>query len=189
VTKPNVTLLSLRLACFSLILLVACDFGGDRSLGTVDSAAGSSADASIAAPPQGGTGGGTTIVIEGPPSCDPAAPQTGCAEGQLCAVNLTCGKANAPIRGYCQERPTECPIPSGFELVCGCDGQFHDSSCQAYRDGISIARLSDCAGVACLSNADCERFAESCVDAYGASIKGAACYESVCSCASVQVIL
>jgi len=174
---------------FSLWLLGACDFGGDRSLGSIDSATQPTTAPSATNWPQAGAAGAITVEVSGPPACNPVAPSSECAEGEFCAVNTACGKSTDPIRGYCQQRPPECGVPSGFEVVCGCDTQFYASRCLAWQVGVSIATLGICAGVACLTSADCNRFAESCVDSYGSAVKGAACYESVCSCASSSVIL
>ncbi len=170
-----------------LVLSGACEFGGDRSLGTIVLPPALSADASVIALPQAGATGGTTILITLPPSCNPVAQPSECAEGQLCTVNLTCGRGTEPIRGYCHERPVECGTPSGYERVCGCNRQFYDSRCLALRDGVSIAALSECESIPCLSNADCDRFADSCVDIYGMSVKGAVCYDSECICAGTAV--
>lgn len=173
----------------SLTLASACNFGGDRSLGTIDAAGGARTDAGVIVTPAAGATGGATSLVIGPPPCDPLAEQSICAQGEFCYVDFTCGRGIDRVRGYCQVRPTECGVPSGFEVVCGCDGQLHDSRCLAMRDGISITSLGNCERVPCLTKADCERFAESCVDSYGAEMRGASCLDSVCSCAGATALM
>ena len=123
-SKPAAIGMSSCILWCGLALASACNFGGDRSLGTIDSAAGARADAGVLVTSSAGASGGATSMVVGPLSCDTGAEQNDCAPGEFCYVNVTCGRGMDPVRGYCQVRPTECGAPSGFEVVCGCDGSI-----------------------------------------------------------------
>jgi hypothetical protein len=182
------------------ILAFACEFSGDRSLGSVVSSAGSSPITATSAVPQAGGGASTTAVssaggisIEIPEAgaptsaCNPAARQSECAVGQFCALDSRCGRDQAPMVGMCKARPVECP--DDRQVVCGCDGQFHDHHCLAERDGISVSDLSRCEPRICRSDADCGEFADGCVYAVGASVTGTICQEGICVCGGATVVL
>jgi hypothetical protein len=180
------------IAQLALSVAFACDFSGDRSLGSVASSAGASPTSATTAVPQAGGGaativspaGGMAIQIPdaGPPvpACNPAALQSECASGQFCALDSRCGRDQQPNLGICKALPVDCP--DALEVVCGCDGQFHDNPCLAERDAISVSDLSGCQPRTCLANSDCREFASGCVYALGASVTGAICNGGTCVC-------
>lgn len=189
---------------------VACDFAGDRSLGTVASRAGSSAmtdshDVSQAGGADSGSGdaahagGAVSISV----STSSAAPQqrpciagvepSECESDEFCATAAYCGQDAATSHGVCMPRPTECP-PSldGNLKVCGCDGMIYESRCLAELDGIAVADLSYCDPVPCTSAEACEDYATGCIESFegtGQPSVGVICLDGACSCRGSAVLL
>jgi hypothetical protein len=188
------------LICGGVALAVACDFSGDRSLGTVAEAAGGvdvTTGISVAAPSGGasrtstttvGAAGTTAVTQNQPQSCRHTRPADECEDGEFCSLGSDCGEGDEPHLGSCRSQPTDCAASNGYEVVCGCDGQLHDSRCLAELDGISVSELSRC-HQACLSDSDCLPLAFSCVELTDGSYKGAICADGICVCGGTTVCL
>jgi hypothetical protein len=178
--------------CYVLPLLVvaACDFGDDRTLGHL---------AASNPPGSGGTTHRTTSVEAGGTSASSGGTDAGIAERtcthkdssactatQFCAFGTDC---EATAIGTCRERPTECAPPSSREVVCGCDHEYYPSACEAYKVGLSLADLSACTPVACDDATDCTRFEESCTFYYGAAFPTVTCSAALyCVCESGTIL-
>lgn len=66
-----------------------------------------------------------------------------CPPDSFCSYPLdaNCGAGDMP--GACKPKPESCDEPGGVQ-VCGCDGQFYSSACEASLAGVSIAPGSNC---------------------------------------------
>lgn len=181
----------------------ACDFAGDRSLGTValpsrsettestggsGSQGGSESGGSIklaGGSESGGADANSEIVVESPSekSCVPEQ-ATSCPDHHYCDLGPRC-----QFEGSCQERPVQCPDESEARTVCGCDGKFYQSLCQARQQGVAGAALEFCDPMSCLQADDCAEFAAGCVDVFGGMASGAECINAHCQCAIEMLVL
>jgi hypothetical protein len=119
------------------------------------------------------------------------------ASGRPCAgpTGATCG-----VGEYCQGPINRCPGPLEPGLcvkapqfcalihapVCGCDGKTYDSSCDAARASVSVARFGACdPSPGCRSNADCAGPRTYCQSAAG-SCGGGTCQPRPQLCALIS---
>jgi hypothetical protein len=63
-----------------------------------------------------------------------------CSKGSYCAYRAQCGATDAG--GKCTKKPELCPHL--VAPVCGCDGKSYNNSCEAARDGVSVAAQGAC---------------------------------------------
>lgn len=180
-----------------VVLIAACEFAGDRSLGTTLEVPTSVSSANTQ-PKTGSTGGSSPIdtqqgeggaieleTVPKLPACTLQHQATDCGEDEFCDV----GTSGCASRGVCHKRPTDCPRLSEIRTICGCDGQFHDSLCEAQRQGIAGSSLDVCEPVACLQAEDCAQFASGCLDLFGVPANGVECVKSRCECSASTILL
>lgn len=114
----------------------------------------------------------------------------GCDESlEFCAFAGTkCGLDAASKIGSCFARPLDCPSLEDSR-VCGCDGQFYPSLCDAHRSGVAATNLGACEPSGCRSDDECTEFAAGCIDVFGMDVMGAKCERGHCVCGGPTIIL
>jgi hypothetical protein len=176
---------------FALITF-ACSFDDDRSLGSMNAAQLSNSG--------GTTNGGpsTTVVSKGGTNTFVADSTTStpnvvncrnnadCSTSEYCQFDLKCGKD--AVAGSCRPLPTRCALPTGKQSVCGCDGVFYESDCEAWRASVSVAEFTQCPDVACTTEDDCQQFSETCAKLYNWSRPQALCPQSHCDCGQNTIL-
>ncbi len=64
-----------------------------------------------------------------------------CGASEFCDFDRNgCGASDES--GVCHERPTGCP--DNLDPVCGCDGQVHSNSCDAFAAGVDVNANGSC---------------------------------------------
>jgi hypothetical protein len=176
------------------VITVGCHFSEDRTIGSMHlsnttAAGGTTSQPATAA--VGGTSPEETLTIPVTeitlPSCDTTSVGS-CKDNEFCLKTVECS-VEVP-RGTCEPLPTDCPLPTGKERVCGCDGQFYESICDAKMIGVSPAMLSFCPSVSCTSDDDCLSFSESCAKLFIWVAPQSLCDEhGQCSCGKNSEII
>jgi hypothetical protein len=181
------------------VITVACDFSEDRTIGSMHlssttTTGGTTTGGTTSVQPSTTVGGTSpevtaSIAVSGSnlPRCDTASTNN-CKANEFCLKSVECS-VEVP-RGTCEPIPTDCPLPTGKERVCGCDGQFYESLCDAKRVGVSPATLSFCPAVSCTSNDDCLAFSESCAQLFAWDAPQSVCDDrGQCSCGKSSEII
>jgi hypothetical protein len=197
--RPTVNAKSLFIgAPFGLLwFAVGCRFADDRSLGSMAASPnqtdggntglgtkvpGVNSAGTSAVSTSGGTSGNASGYGG---ACTRANPT--CADGQFCSFDTSCGDGDSA--GQCVVLSTNCPTPSGQQVVCGCNGVLYESLCIANASSVSATSLSRCPAIDCVTSTDCAIVAESCAAVFGATSPEVECVAARCDCQNGTILL
>lgn len=143
--------------------------GGRETGGTSAGGSGGLGTGGVMTGGMGGTGGSSTGGTAGSGGGGGGSGTCGgllgtqCADTQWCdypsGTGSDCGSGD--LQGTCYERPSACPLV--YSPVCGCDGKFYPSACDANAAGTDTTTSTSCfsdagtAGTVCQSNNDCQQ--------------------------------
>jgi hypothetical protein len=129
------TILRILALTFGVLTLVAC-VEDTKPSGNPSGNADTSSPAQDPAPSPPGGGAATGAMCGGIAGiqCADASDYCHYADGECSSI--------ADAAGTCTKRPEMCTTI--YQPVCGCDGKTYGNSCEAAREGVSVAAQGEC---------------------------------------------